>query len=340
MIRRTGNSRKQQGITREKNNQKRVISCLARANFRDKKEQFKNNLQIRKGEKLRESLPGSRIANLNMFGKKKMSKEENHIDPQGSNNAKNDGKSVGFVLLEDNSWDKEKFYADMKSEWNIDIDDDHPDDKDVVYVNVEGFNLVIGLMPTPIPNGEAEYFAKANYMWKGAEQEVARHGAHLLVTLLGDGDMLDKARLYVKITSALLMQENAIALYSEGAVYQPKMFLDCSSILKNDTEPKPIPILNIIWFGIYGDGKVAGIYTYGMRRFGKEEIEVYVPSDTADLNAIRNFLVSVAAYVLGENVILRDGETIGFSEEQKLPIKVSPGLAVKGNTIKIDITKH
>lgn len=271
--------------------------------------------------------------------KKKNKNEENHVNPQNSA-AKNEGKFVGFVLLEDNSWDKDKFYADMKAEWGIEIEDDHPDDKDVVYVNVEGFNLVIGLMPTAIPNGEAEYFAKANYMWKDAEKEVARHGAHLLVTLLGDGDMLDKARLYVKITSALLGQETAIALYSEGAVYQPKMFRECADIMKNESLQNSFPILNLVWFGIYGDGKASGIYTYGLRRFGKEEIEVYVPADSADLNAIRNFLVSVTAYVLCEDVILRDGETIGFSEEQKLPIKVSPGLAVDGNTIKIDITKQ
>ena len=273
------------------------------------------------------------------FGRKKNKNEENHVNPQNQA-AKNDGKFIGFVLLEDNSWDKDKFYADMRSEWGIEIEDDHPDDKDVVYVNVGGFNLVIGLMPTPIPGGEAEYYAKANYMWKGAENEVARHGAHLLVTLLGDGNMLDKACLYVKITSSLLAQENAIALYSEGAVYQPKMFRECADIMKNGSLQNSFPILNLVWFGIYGDGKVSGIYTYGLRRFGKEEIEVYVPADAADLNAIRNFLVSVTAYVLCEDVVLRDGETIGFSEEQKLPIKVSPGLAVDGNTIKIDITKH
>ena len=275
------------------------------------------------------------------FGNRKMPNEENHVNPQNPQNpaaVTNEGKYVGFVLLENTFWDKEKFFADMKSEWGIEIEDDHPEDNSVVYVEAEGFRIIIGLMSTPIPNGEAEHFAKANYMWKDAEKFVARHGAHLLVTVLGDGDMLDRGRLYVKVTAALLGQETAIALYSEGAVYQPEMFRECADIMKNGSLQNSFPILNLVWFGIYGDGKVSGIYTYGMRRFGKEEIEVYVPADAADLNAIRNFLVSVTAYVICEDVTLRDGETIGFSEEQKLPIKVSPGLAVDGNTIKIDIT--
>ncbi len=272
------------------------------------------------------------------FGRKKTPKEENHVNPESSKS--NAGKFVGFVLLKENSWDKDKFFADMKSEWGIEIEDDHPEDSDVVYVEADGFLVIIGLMPTAIPNGEAEHFAKANYMWKGAENVVARHGAHLIVTVMGNGDMVDKARLYVKVTASLLNQDTALALYSEGAVYQPEMFRDCAGMMKDNSMDKVLPMLNLVWFGIYGDGKVAGVYTYGMRRFGKEEIEVYVPAAAADLNGIRNFLVSVAAYVIGEDVVLRDGETIGFSAEEKLPIKVSPGIAVDGSTVKIDITKQ
>lgn len=270
-----------------------------------------------------------------LFGKR--SKEENHIDPRNSDNVPHaSDKMIGFVLLRHAEWDKAGFFEDMRSEWGIELSDNHPEDNDVVYVTADGFQIIIGLMPAVIPNGEAEYYAKANYMWKEAERVTARHSAHLLVTVMGEGDMLDRARLYVKVTAALLNREQALALYSEGAVYQPEMFRDCAGVMKDGS----LPILNLIWFGLYGDGKKSGVYTYGLRRFGKEEIEVYVPSDKADLNYIRNFLVSVTAYVLTEDVVLRDGETIGFSADEKLPIKVSPGLAVKGNTVKIDIIKH
>jgi hypothetical protein len=40
--------------------------------------------------------------------------------------------------------------------------------------------------------------------------------------------------------------------------------------------------------------------------------------------------------VLECDVVLNDGETIGFSEEQKLQITVSPGIALPGDTIKIE----
>lgn len=270
-----------------------------------------------------------------LFGKKKNSREENHVV-----NEVKAGEFAAFALLSKAAWDKEQFFADLNEEWGIEVSDENPGDDKVVYVDVEGFRLIVAMMPMAVPNGEAEHYAKANYMWKDAENIVARHKAHLIVTVLGEGDMLKRANVFVKICSSLLNQDNAVALYSEGAVYSPEMFRDFSGVLKDDSLSGEVPILNLVWFGIYGDGKISGVYTYGMRRLGKEEIEVYVPQKMADLNQIRSFLVSVAAYVIGEDVILRDGETIGFSAEQKLPIKLSPGIAVDGNTLKIDITKQ
>ena len=35
------------------------------------------------------------------------------------------------------------------------------------------------------------------------------------------------------------------------------------------------------------------------------------------------------------DVILQDGETIGFSAEQKIPISQSKGIAVNGTTLKL-----
>ena len=272
-----------------------------------------------------------------IFGKGKKPREENHV----INDTKvNVGEFAAFALLSKADWDKEQFFADLKSEWGINVEDDAPEDNDVVYVEAEGFRVIVALMPMAVPNGEAEHYAKANYMWKDAEKTVSRHKAHLIVTVLGEGDMLTRANVFVKICSSLMNQENAVALYSEGAVYSPQMFRDFSGVLKDEGLSGEVPILNLVWFGIYGDGKISGVYTYGMRRLGKEEIEIYVPQKLADLNQIRSFLVSVAAYVIGDDVILRDGETIGFSAEQKLPIKLSPGIAVDGNTLKIDITEQ
>ncbi len=50
---------------------------------------------------------------------------------------------------------------------------------------------------------------------------------------------------------------------------------------------------------------------------------------------LRDYLFDLAYYVLSEDVRLNEGETIGFSEEQKLPIIRSESAVMDGMTLKI-----
>ena len=76
-----------------------------------------------------------------------------------------------------------------------------------------------------------------------------------------------------------------------------------------------------------------GAYTDGMRSFGKDEIEVLGAG--AQPGDLRGFLIDIALYVLEENVTLQDGDTIGFSEGQYLPITRSAGVWADGMTRKV-----
>ena len=74
-------------------------------------------------------------------------------------------------------------------------------------------------------------------------------------------------------------------------------------------------------------------YTYGLEAFGKDEIEVL---DTdADPEELRNFMADLTSYVLENHVELHDGETIGFSEEDKHTVVRSEGAILPGITLKI-----
>lgn len=59
-----------------------------------------------------------------------------------------------------------------------------------------------------------------------------------------------------------------------------------------------------------------------------------VSSDT-DGYDLYDFLLNITEYVIGSDVELQDGETIGFSEEQKLAITRSEGVSVDGFSLKI-----
>ena len=172
---------------------------------------------------------------------------------------------------------------------------------------------------------------RGNYLWKDATEVARQHEAHILVSVTGDqSNLLERAKLFTRATSSCLKQSYATAVYTDGMVFQPEFYRDMAALLQEDE----LPVMDWIWFGIYRTQKgIPGIYTYGLRKFGKEEIEVYAPADLSD---IRDFLMDIVHYILSDDVTLQDGETIGFSEEQKLAITLSEGIALDGMTLKLE----
>ena len=123
-----------------------------------------------------------------------------------------------------------------------------------------------------------------------------------------------------------------MAVYTDGAVFQPEFYHDFAAMMQDGELPLP----DLVWFGLARDDERIGVYTFGLRKFGKEEMEVFVPRGRADFGELRDFLMNMAAYVIEEDVVLNDGETIGYSAEQKLAITRSKGIALDGYTIKIE----
>lgn len=104
---------------------------------------------------------------------------------------------------------------------------------------------------------------------------------------------------------------------------------------KGAIEDGMFPILDLVFFGIYSNdnGKTISGYTFGLQDLGKDEIEVLDSLHPA--SEIFEFLVDIASYVVEEDAILKDGETIGFSAEQKLPITKSKSRVLDFDTLKI-----
>lgn len=256
------------------------------------------------------------------FGKNKNTEERKE----------NSGNFVGFVLLSKASADMPKLAEDLKKNLDIGVDYNESSDKNSIVISSGETMITVSFMPAPVPNGEAEHYARANYMWREAEDTAKAHKAHIIAAVLGkSSDTLEKGRLFVKTVLTCLDQKYASAVYSDGAVFEPSFYRSAASVMQDNA----LPVLNWIWFGIYKNGKKVGVYTYGMKKFGKDEMEIYADGNNADLNEIRGFAVNIAIYVLENDVTLRHGETIGLTAEQKLPITKSKGIALDGQTLKI-----
>lgn len=260
---------------------------------------------------------------------------------------KNDGKPVdrkgvflGFVLLEKAHWDKGRLIADLKAEWDIDVPEEDKDDRkdngDSLVFEAGDMIAAVSLMHGPVPGGEAEDNAENNYMWPDAVKAAQSHAAHIMVTVLGkETDVRLRGQFFVKLAAACCRQPGVLGVYTSGVVFEPSFYADMAGVMKEDE----LPLNNWIWFWLHRrEGGVCG-YTYGMDVFGKEELEV-LDAD-ADPLAVREFLVSLAGYVIGSDVTLNDGETIGFSQGDRHRITRSPGVALPDQpTLKVSFEQN
>ena len=240
---------------------------------------------------------------------------------------------VGFVLLDEVRFDAEKYVKDLKEDWGMSYDFEITHDNNTIIADNNGMILTASLMPAPIPDNEAVEQAKTNYRWKEAIEVAEKHKAHLLVSVINRGDMdnIEGAKHYVKLLANATKQEGCLGINILGTVIHPQMYYDFAKLYDENDD---FPIENIVYIGLYGDenNTVSG-YTYGLEQFGKKELEIIKSSEEAE--EVYNFLASISDYIITSDVVLNDGETIGFSEEQKIQISVSEGIALEGETIKL-----
>ena len=246
------------------------------------------------------------------------------------------GVFTGFVLLSKGKWDKEQFIRDMQEKWDIPVDEyDASEEKadDALVFEVGDMLAAVSLAEYPIPDGEAEANAENNYMWEDAVKTAKAHRAHLMVAVLGkEENLMEKGRLFTKVVAACCRQKYATGIYTSGVVFEPRFYEGFADMIKNDE----LPIFNWIWFGLWQNEKGLNGYTYGMEAFGKDEMEVL--GTNADPNDLRDFLASLASYVLENDVELHDGETIGFAEDDKHTITRSPGVGLPEEQMTLKIS--
>lgn len=240
------------------------------------------------------------------------------------------GTCLGFVLLSQPAWDKQQLMSDLAQDWDITVEERTPD-SDALMFACGSSKVIVSMLPAPIPNGEAEEHAKMNYMWKEALEVTQSHKAHLAVAVLDKtADVRDYSTLLVKIMSSCCHQSNAVALYTGNTVMSPDHYQQAAQCIHSGQ----LPILNLVWFQLYRSQNGLCCCTNGMGLFGKDEMEVL---DTDERPAkLRAFLLDIAAYLLKSDAVLKDGNTIGTSPEDKHRVTRSKGAALPGMTLKID----
>lgn len=248
------------------------------------------------------------------------------------------GPFSGFVLLSTPEWDLEAFKRQLKADWNIDYPPEDGEqasannDKTAAVFDAEGMTAAVSLMEFPVPEGEAEYWANSNFMERENALAAAKtHRAHVLAAVMDkEHPPRQRGELYVKLVSTLLKAPNALGVYTNGTVWLPGYFIKVAEDLKDGC----LPLLDLVFVGLVRYEKGVCGWTNGLRAFGRDELEIRDSQQSPQ--DVHMMLLNTAGYIIEEDVTLRDGETLGYTADQKLRITRSEGVNVEGMSLKIE----
>lgn len=240
---------------------------------------------------------------------------------------------LGMVLLEEsNSLNINDVVNELREKWKLIVDDKETSNEASILF-IEDYRIAIVNMDIPIPGNEIKSTAEYNYLWPNGTDEATKHKGHVILSLLNAGkDPIKENTLFSKVASSILNNSKSLGIYigSRSLLIKKEMYLSSAKTMTSEN----LPLLVWIYFGMREENGKRSIYTYGLTDFQKMEMEII--NSTHSFEDLLEMMLSMAHYVILSNVTLRDGETMGISETQRLRISISKGKYLPDKSIKIE----
>ncbi|MDM1407777.1 DUF4261 domain-containing protein [Myroides sp. DF42-4-2] len=226
----------------------------------------------------------------------------------------------------------EAVLAYLTQTWGYEIEGQDYDDTTAV-LTTQGTMFAIAFMPAPIPENDVQHSAQFAYNWETVLEDIQEVDSHAIVSVVsGAMDVVERHLLLSRILFAIMATTPAcVGVYqgSQTLLIPREQYLDYAQELEEGKVVVPL----WIYIGLRTTTEGNSLYTYGLSGFGKQEIEI-VNSPLA-LDELYGFLVNICSYVIGSDVVLQHGETLGYTAEQKINITSSAGVFVEGQTLKL-----
>jgi hypothetical protein len=237
------------------------------------------------------------------------------------------------IFKNDSSYQLDKVIDNLKTFWDLYITDIAGDDEAASF-SINGESVALANMPIPVPTGDIDETAQYAYNWPSALEDLKGHTGHAIVSIMaGQKSPLERFKILSQLLSSILMTSNAVAIYqgSQSLLIPREQYLSHIDEIKENG----IPVMLWIYIGLRKTSKGNCAYTYGLKDFQKSEIEI-IDSELS-LEELFDFLFNITSYVIDNDIILKDGETIGLTAEQKISIELSKAQFVEGTSIKLEI---
>jgi len=188
-------------------------------------------------------------------------------------------------------------------------------------LRIGGADVFFGLMPAPIPWSDLEGPCTRNRLWPNAASELRSHWGHAIVSVFEECEPIERLRVLTAATAALVGTCSAVVgVYwcDSRVVMPPRMFREIA--VGTSREGFPLDIWLDLHIGKDAEGKIAG-YTMGMTALGHMELETW--SSIEPPGELRDRFLGLACYLLANGPVIRDGDTIGEDEKERIKVVYS-----------------
>ncbi|EJP20251.1 PF14080 domain protein [Peptostreptococcaceae bacterium AS15] len=226
----------------------------------------------------------------------------------------------GFVLLDMSTFEKNEILFNLRNMWKININADtknYKETENMIRFEFENADCVILYSEKKLKDEWMINRARMNYNFENAVQVCQSNVAYITIGVTVDSRYVDLAILFNKIASACLNTNNARAIYCSHNVIEKSEYIRESYYLKNNY----LPIENLIYIGFIqrkdevNHKIITSAYSLGMKFFDKCELEIVESSE--DIEKLRNRMLNIAYYIIDNDILFTDEETITISEKDE-----------------------
>ncbi|WP_374712518.1 DUF4261 domain-containing protein [Symbiobacterium terraclitae] len=202
------------------------------------------------------------------------------------------------------------------------------------FYSLNGRQVVVALMRAPIPPGDWEEGYANHRYWPQAAQVLRQHRAHLIISLMWDqDDPIDRHLLFTDFVAAVSEAVDGLGILwgRHGALRSAELFRELAAKASEDGLPLP---LWVDFEPVRHEGKFFMVTT-GLDAFGVMEVEV--GSARLKPDELFDRLLCVAHYLCTHGPVLKDGDTVGGSATERIPVRHTDSVLDRpGPVIRID----
>ncbi len=210
-------------------------------------------------------------------------------------------------------------------------------DEKVLMLECEDAQVVIMLMPGPIPWSELEGPCATAWWWPEATEAMQKHKYHFIAMVRGgEWNEVEQRVLLAKVVQGVLASTDAIGVYWGDAtlVMQPSIFIPAAKQAQFDDVP--MMVFADVRVEEISDG-VYRCFTTGMDSLGFHEIEV--DETTMEPDVLLEFVLDSAKYIVDNYLEIPEGNTFGRDADKQFKIRYRPSMFDRDIVMKFDLNQ-